>query len=297
MTRAHLLHAISGIGALALATSPAIAQDVGSIVVTGESATQPEEVRSLVQQLAETHGPDVPATRFFDALCLSVTGLNAAGNEWLKARIESNATEIGLPVQASGCRTNAVVLINDDPHSVIEQIKRDVPALLPRDNHLTVERQLADGKQVIVWYNEENRNQGGRRNGAHQSILGQQGSGNTLNVTTRVNNNNWPSRSELSHSRGVQSAAILFDGAIVEGMVIDRLADYATIRLLAPDLIPLEGAAQNPESVTAPFPQEGGPETLTRFDRSYLTALYSMRPNAPAIRLARAVAEEFESGE
>ena len=65
------------------------------------------------------------------------------------------------------------------------------------------------------------------------------------------------------------------------------------MRLLAPDLMPLEGEAPEPSSITAPFPEEGGPETLTRFDRAYLTALYDLPPNAPQTRLAGAVVEAY----
>ena len=286
--------------ALAIACLPfaASAQDgQDDIVVTGEGAVEPNEVASLVQQLTDTHRADRPATRFFDALCLTVTGLNAAGNAWVKNRIEANARQVGLESQGEGCRANAVVMIHDDPAGLADRIAEEVPALLPRENLAGVRSQLAAGRQAIVWHNEEDRNQGGRRIGYQQAVAGDRGSGSSLNVVTRVNNNNWPSRSELAFSRGVVSAAMIVDGAVVEGMVIDRLADYATMRLLAPDLVPLQGAAPEPETITAPFPQEGGPEALTRFDLAYLTALYSLRPNAPAIRLARAVAEAYEGEE
>ena len=292
--------------ALAIATllaanclpNAALAQDgKGDIVVTGEGTIEPGEVASLVQQLTDTRRADRPATRFFDALCLSVTGLNAAGNAWVKNRIEANARQIGLESQGEGCRANAVVMVHDDPLALTDRIAEQVPDLLPRANVAGVRRQLAAGKQAIVWHNEEDRNQNGRQIGYQQTVAGDMGSGSSLRVVTKVNNNNWPSRSELAFSRGVVSAAIIVDGAAAEGMVIDRLADYVTMRLLAPDLIPLYDAAPDPETITAAFPEEGGAETLTRFDRAYLTALYSLRPNAPAIRLARAVAEEYEDEE
>ena len=176
----------------------------------------------------------------------------------------------------------------------MEQIKQDVPGLLPRERRQYVDGQVAEGAQVIVWHNEESRTQGGRPIGYQRTVAGDTTVGGSLSVETRVNNNNWPSRTELAFATGVKSAVVMLDGAIVEGMEIDRLADYATMRLLAPDLLPLEGELPEPASVTAPFPEEGGPETLTRFDRAYLSGLYAMRPNAPSTRLARLVAEAYE---
>ena len=293
-----LSFAVAALLASACLPMAAGAQDrQGDIVVTGEGAVEPGEVASLVQRLADTHRADRPATRFFDALCLTVNGLNEAGNAWVKNRIEANARQVGLETLGEGCRTNAVLFIDDRPAALVARIEEEVPALLPRESRADVRSQLYAGRRTIVWHNEEDRNQGGRRVGYQQTVAGEKGVITSLSGTARINNNNWPSRSELSFSRGVVSAAMIVDGAVVEGMVIDRLADYATMRLLAPDLVPLDGTAPEPETITAPFPQEGGPEALTRFDLAYLTALYSLRPNAPAIRLARAVAEAYEGEE
>ncbi len=282
---------------LGLTSYTATAQDApaeGEIVVPGETARAPEDVRSLVQRLAEDARPDVPATRFFDALCLSVSGLNSAGNDYLHDRIVRNAADIGLPAQGEGCRVNAMVLIFHDVAGLVERIKDEQPMLLPREERVAVDAAVARGDEFIVWHNEEDRNMGGRRLAYGRAVPGDDNVGGSFNVDARININNWPSRAELAFSRGVVSAAIIFDSEIIEGMEIDRLADYATMRLLAPDLIPLDGEFPEPASITAPFPAEGGPERLTRFDRAYLTALYALRPNAPAVRLARAVAEEYE---
>ncbi|WP_271078316.1 hypothetical protein [Aurantiacibacter sp. MUD61] len=287
--------------AAAAAIAPAAhAQDADpnqDIIVEGEGLEEPGMVRDLVQELSDTNRSDVPATRFFDALCLSVSGLNDAGNAYVLQRMEDNARSIGLRVQEPGCRANALVLIHDAPADLVEQIIEDVPHLLPRETRLHVRRQLADGDQVLLWHNEEDRNQGGRRNGTHDTMPGDDQVGGSLNVQASINVNSWPSRNALAFSRGVVSAAIIFDGEIVEGMVIERLADYATMRLLAPQLLPLDGVEPEPASIVAPFPEEGGPDQLTRFDQAYLSALYSMRPNAPATRLAQAVAEEYEGEE
>ena len=66
------------------------------------------------------------------------------------------------------------------------------------------------------------------------------------------------------------------------------------MRLLAANF---HAAIASPASVTSPFPDESGPQGLTRFDAAYLEALYSLPPNAPALRMAGAVARIYESDE
>ena len=276
------------------AVLPAAAQD---ITVEGERAAEDAQVVDLVQELSSFRSSTEPATRFFDALCVSVSGLNEAGNAYVRDRINDNARAIGLPVQGEGCRNNAVVLIHDQPAALVEQIKDEVPHLLPRETRNHVRAQLADNAQVIVWHNEEDRDMGGRRMGFHDTMPGDDQVGGSLSGEARINVSGWPSRRGPEHSRGVVSAAIIFDGAIVEGMLIERLADYATLRLLAPQLLPLEGEAPEPASILAPFPADAGPDTLTRFDRAYLTALYALRADAPATSLPRAVLAEYENME
>ena len=283
--------------ALPASAQDAAGSDPGEIVVEGERLAEADAVRGLVQRLADAHGPDMPATRYFDALCVSVTGLNPTGNSLIRERIVENAVAVGLEVQPEGCRVNALVVVWDEPGAVVARIKDEQPGLLPSEVRTAVDAAVARRDPLIVWHNEENRNQGGRRVPHSSDIVGASGSGSALNVQARVNTHGRPSRTSLSHSRGVVSAAIIIDADSVVGMETDRLADYATMRLLAPDLVPLRDGASSPSSVTAPFPQNGGAQLLSRFDRAYLTALYGLRPNAPAIQLARAVAEEFESGD
>ena len=285
---------------LAAWTVPAAAQDdPGDIVVQGAIEGEAAQVRDLARQVTGEVSAETPATRYFDALCLAVSGLNNAGNVYVANRIRDNARSIGLQVQGEGCRVNAQVLVHDDIPALYDRIRQDRPAMIADDEQVKVEAAVARGDDIVVWHNQEDRNLGGRRIGYSQSVPGMVGSTTGLNVTARVNSNNWPSRTELSSSRGVVSAAVLLDAQIIEGMEIDRLADYATMRLLAPNLLPARrtGEGEGPQSVTIGFPEEGGPVVLTRFDRAYLTALYEMRPNAPSTRLAAAVAREYAGEE
>lgn len=281
--------------------SVAFATPVGAqqsnIVVEGEKTSEPEAVRELVKRLASSHRPDEPATRYFDALCVSVSGLNSVGNDYVRNRIYENALKVGVSNGGDDCLANAMVLIHDDPEALVERIINDVPELLPSENRDPVREQLEAGSKVIVWHNERDYGQGGRPGVVNSAIPGDDSVGGQMNVQAQINVNSWPSRTLLAYSRAVVSAAIILDGEIVEGMEIDRLADYAMMRLMAPGLIPLDDETPVPASITAPFPEEAGANRLTRFDRAYLSALYSMRPNAPAPRLAERVAAAYDGSE
>ena len=287
-------------GSMLFITAPAASQDAeepaSSIIVEGEIPAEAADVRDLVQKLAGSHRMDEPATRYFDPLCISVSGLNQAGNAYIRDRIYENAAAIGVENKGDDCLANAMILIHDDPEALVEMILEQRPQLLPAENRDTVRKQLADGSMVIVWHNERDYDLGGRPGVINSAIPGDDSVGGQMNVQAQININNWPSRTRIAYSRAVVSAAVILDADIVEGMDINRLADYTMMRLMAPGLVPLEDETPMPESITAPFPEETGVNMLTRFDRAYLTALYSMRPNAPAPRLAERVAEVYNEG-
>ncbi|WAT17880.1 hypothetical protein OZN62_13335 [Aurantiacibacter sp. MUD11] len=295
--KTRLLASLAAFAAVVVTPATAAAQEARDIVVEGEAPEEPATVREAVQTMAREHGRDVPSTRFFDELCVSVSGLNAAGNAYVAQRILENAAQAGLDGSADCSRANALVLVWHDPAGLVERIKDEQPWLLPEQQRNDVDRAIYRGEQVLVWHNEETYNAGGRPIGFQQNVAGgTQGVHNALSVETRVNNNGWPRRVDLEFSRAVISAVIIVDADVVPGMEIDRLADYATMRLMAPDLVPLDEPG-SPSSVTSPFPVAGGPDAMTRFDRAYLEALYDLAPNAPAIRLAGAVARAYEGEE
>ncbi|MGB3166614.1 MAG: hypothetical protein WBA68_07565 [Alteraurantiacibacter sp.] len=65
--------------------------DESEIVVSGERLEQPSVVRDLVQEMVDTNSAHLLATRFFDALCITASGLNEAGGAHVRARIAAIA--------------------------------------------------------------------------------------------------------------------------------------------------------------------------------------------------------------
>lgn len=293
MTKSLDLTALCLFFALAIPSLSVAAQDGAgaddNIIVPGEAIGEPSTIREQVRRMVDLNRADRPAPRYFDRLCLNVSGLNRAGNDYVRQRVAGHAQRVGLALdEDADCPANALILVHDDPAELVRRIKDDLPTLLPRELRKVVDEQVTAGRPIVVWHNEEPRDLGGRPM-PYTSL------GGVLRYDTRTSNNNWPGRTELGFSQGVVSGVVILDADIVAGMEIDRFADYAAMRLLAPGLTPLEDGMPEPDSIIAPFPDEEGPETLTRFDRAYLSGLYSLPPNAPAPRLVAAVEEAYES--
>jgi hypothetical protein len=100
---------------------------------------------------------------------------------------------------------------------------------------------------------------------------------------------------------------VVIDAAAAEGLTATQLADYATLRLLAPtaDLsrLPDDAAQQGRTTIlTLLRDREDAPPAMTRFDRAYLESLYRLPRGTMARQvMARAsrvaLADKGPSGE
>ncbi len=284
---------------LVLAT-PALGQQQDSrdsdITVQGSVVREPAEVREAVQHITSENGVDEPLLRMFAPLCLSVSGMPRSANDFVRERVETNAAEAGVNL-AEVCgdgRVNALLLVVRDPAAVVDMIIAEQPDLIALPDRNRVAALLAEGAPVLHWANEEVLSEHGGRLALSDSVVGATGSAASLNVSVPVNTHGRARRVGATHARGIRSTVVIIDADWLVGMDLERVADYATMRLLAPGLRPDLHAEGYPPSVIAPFAAEAGEGELTRFNRAYLAALYDLRPNAPATRLAAAVAQSYD---
>ena len=285
----------------------ALAQEVAEtdIVVTGERLLEEAAIRDAVRDMASERGFDQPLVRFHDPLCLFVSGLGEAGNAQVRGRLLANARAAGVPVAEEGCRANALVLVVDDPETLVEQMAQKQPRLIPSAERRRLDAALMRGETVLVWHNEELRGTEGEEVRISSTAPGMPVTGpfSQLAAETRINSHGRARRVGATHSRTVVNGVIILDIKHLIGMDLLRVADYATMRLLAPGMRaapkPGEGPdkheVDNPRSVLAPFVAERGAERMTRFDRAWLSALYDLAPNAASTRLAGEVARVYVS--
>ncbi|WP_271078317.1 hypothetical protein [Aurantiacibacter sp. MUD61] len=281
----------------AMAGGAAAAQDQddsqGSIIVSGE-LPEPSDIRGTVRAVMQERGNNDPLYRYLDPLCLHVTGMAAEANAFVRERMLANAAEAEIELAEEGCTANAIVFVVQEPVELLALLEDRQPWILTADDRRRVEHEAGEGEAVLVWHNFEDRSAEGNRMAHSAAIPGATGSAPPLNVQTRVNTRAQARRVGATHSTAVQSGVVVLDMDHLVGMDLERISDFATMRLLAPGLIPFGHQFDTPTSITSPFIAEDGETEMTRFDRAYLRALYSLQPNAAANRLPAAILREYE---
>ncbi len=289
---------------LAILAIPVSAQDTQGdastsdqdIVVEG-SLPDRDDLHDAVRAVSQERGSDVPLVRYFDPVCLHVTGMHPRANDAVRERILANIAEAGIDVAQGDCRANALVMAVPDPAELIALLDDRQPWLITPDNRGAINAGLAAQDPVLVWHNTEDRSEQGRRVAHSATFPGATGTASPLNVNVRVNSTGRPRRVGATHSTAVVSGVVVLDLDALVGMDLERVSDFATMRLLAPGLEPRGHTFNVPTSVMWPFEAERGETELTRFDRAYLRALYGLRPNAAANVLTAAVVREYERRE
>lgn len=285
----------------------AFAQEVGetNIVVTGERLLEPDAIHDAVRDMTNEHRSDEPLVRFHDPVCLSVSGLGTAASSQVRDRLLANARAAGVPVAEEGCRANALVLVVNDPASLVEQIEEKQPRLISSAQRRRLDVALRRGETVLAWHNEEVRGTEGQAVRISRTAPGMPVTGPfaDLAAETRINSHGRARRVGATNSRTVVNGVVVLDIEHLVGMDLERVADFATMRLLAPDMraAPTEQddtdkrGADSPQSILTPFVADDGVERMTRFDRAWLSALYNLAPNAASALLASAVARVYAS--
>jgi hypothetical protein len=265
------------------------AQEAGPPVVppTDSAAEQGENDRIVVRRgrpedvsRAEVHRQaraitdaddqrEVPLARFEDALCPGVMGLRTDAAMLMIDRIRDNAHQLGIRLSEDGCHPNMLVVFSPDSQATMQGMA-DQNAFVFQFLEPEDRREILAPAPVHVFRHVVPRTRDGM------------GMGQVRNLTAPP----W-SQQQMAHSliytttrRDIASVTVVFDRDEVRGMSVVQLADYATMRGLAPTR-PADGLAM--DTILGLFDPDGPwPETLTDFDRAYLRALYDWIPNLPA---------------
>lgn len=291
----------------ALAPVCVFAQNVDGpeIRVTGERMLGPEAIQDAVRDMAIEQRHDVPLLRFLAPVCLSVSGLGLVASAQVRDRMLANARAAGVPVAKEGCRANALLIVTDDPGALVKGIEKTQPKLISVVERRRLDAALARGETVLVWHNEETRGTEGQNLPISRAVPGMQvtGSFSEFADEARINSHGRASRTEPTNSRNVVSGVVILDIERVVGMDLERVADFATMRLLVPGMRAAPEAwdsadkreINRPQSILDPFVAERGAERMTRFDRAWLRALYHLAPNASPTRLGGAIVRIYAS--
>lgn len=257
-------------------------------------ATKPLERAELMrglQRLVERRSMVIPAYRFERDLCLSVAGLETEQGEAVKQRIWRNASDAGLRIAGKKCPTNAFVMVVDQPEALFNRLmkrRRDLfgPVRFRDVTEDQLRRELREGRPAVAWSRLTMHNPDG-------AVIDELG----------VLKAQRPGPSRLAHPTSLAKliSVIIFDARQIDGIELTKIADYASMHLLASprrriDFAGEDDLARTPTILslfhTGP---EAAPGDLTLFDRSYLRGVYEAQPNVFNNRLNFSVTRAYRA--
>lgn len=255
-------------------------------------ATKPLERGELMrglQRLVEHRSIVIPAYRFENDLCLSVAGLETGQREAFKQRIWRNASDAGLRVGGKKCQTNAYVMVVDQPEVLFNRLmkrRRDLfgPLRFRDVTEDQLRRELREGRPAVAWSRLTMHNPDG-------AVIDELG----------VLQAQRPRPSRLAHPTSMAKliSVVIFDANQIDGIELTKIADYASLHLLASPRRTINFAGEDDlariPTILSLFHvgPEAAPSDLTLFDRSYLRGVYDAQPNMLNNRLNFSVTRAY----
>lgn len=206
-------------------------------------------------------------SRFAWAVCPAATGLPQAQNAAVQERMRRVARAAAIPLAAEGCKPNVLLIAAPDKEVLIEGLYKLYPSYFSGISRDKV-RGLARGPGPAAAWQVEG------RIGADAEIVPSDGvSGLQIYQSTRD-----PSRISAATRPHFLGAVVVVEHAALTGLTTTQLADYAAMRGFArtdPERLEKATAPSILTVLDAPM-GSATPITLTRWDFSFLKALYAM---------------------
>jgi hypothetical protein len=257
-----------------------------AIVVESEKPRTEQELTDLARDLADNPRPDRPLARFEEPLCLMVAAGDTALGQEVAARIIANAKAAKVKVRGSGCSTNALVLIADDARQQLQSVRSSGRRLFAGLNAREIDAAMGARDPVYVFQSSQTTAASG------QAML------RAMPDTPPENRVYAMGRLSRLIREDMLAALVVIDKAAVAGLSPVQIADYASLRLLAPtgEVDIAEAGSAPPTIMTLFAAPASAPQQMTRFDRAYLSALYRMPPGAFSREVLRAAVLEAARG-
>jgi hypothetical protein len=212
-------------------------------------------------------------------------------------RVRANTLEAGVAVEEGDCVPNALILVVDDQKRLIERLRDIEPRMFNARISRGIRAGFARKDPAITWATYAFQGPNGAGNlssvvvSSGSDVVGARG-GSNIRTTRDVR----PSRLEINFSIQKVSTVMVFDVARLDGVGLNQLGDFITMRVLGqPQPRPVI-EAERASTILSLFdaaPTQA-PPGLTQLDRAYLRGLYAMRPNDPGNRLEKFVRVAYE---
>lgn len=267
------------------ASAPEQEPEPPAIVVESERPRTERELTELARDLADNPRPDRPLARFEAPLCLMVASGDTALGQEVAARIIANAKAAKVKVRGNGCSPNALVLIADDARQQLQAVRSSGRRLFAGLNARDIDAAMGARDPVYVFQASQSTAASG------QAMLRAMPDTPPENRVTAMGRLSRLTREDML------AALVVIDKEAVTGLSPVQIADYASLRLLAPTGEVDMAEADAPRTIMTLFLAPGNaPSAMTRFDRAYLKALYRMPAGAFASEVLRAAVVDVTRG-
>lgn len=278
------------LGLAAIAAAPLVAQEAAPppIIVEGERPQDEKALTDLARDVAGRPRPDRPLARFEQPLCLMVAAADMALGKELAERIIDNARRAEVRVGGRGCKPNALLALSDDAHAQLLDIRKRGKRIFAGLSRREIDAALGARDPVYVFQASQTAAASGQ---AMPKVMPDDLPTNNVTAMGRLSR---PTREDML------AALVVVDNAAVAGLAPVQIADYASLRLLAPtgEVYVAEAGADAPRTIMTLFAAPASaPQTMTRFDRAYLKALYRMPAGSFAREVLRAAVVDSARGD
>ena len=282
----HALVGLLGAAAVALACGQACAAT--PVVVTAKPRPSPElnhDAANFVDAVAvQPEGESL--IRWGGPICPNAVGLSPDANSALAQEIAQVANGVGAPVATQDCAPNFVVVATDQPGALLAAWRKRDPNMFGDALPADVDRFLADGRPVRVWYNALRTAVDGESIAPGARVY----SGVAVVYSFGL------SRLKFKTVLGLESAIVVVDLGRAQGLTIRQIADYAAMAGLAE--IKLDADVRGAPTILRLFSASAGgrPDGLTDWDKGFLAGVYGSDQASKVQRSAIAASVSASAG-
>lgn len=257
------LVAVAALATLA-ASAPASAQQQGRPQAPSATVALADRASAIALAQKVAGSPDArrPLAKLRSPLCLVVAASDEAFARTIAKRIIDNAKAAGVPTRSAGCKANALVTFSDDARGQVEAYRIDGGKLVKRMNNAEIAHALDARDPAYVFQPTE----------ATPRI----GEGDDFYFSD--SSSTWTKeRSFLRTPQDMLTTLVMIEAGAIAELSPVQVADYATLRLLAPTgEIAADSAAASQTILSLFAAPEAAPNEMTRIDRAYLRSLYTL---------------------
>jgi hypothetical protein len=266
------------------------------IIVTGNRLEEAEISADLAKAITLRPPTNTPLPKHYEPVCIKVFGLDTEYADVLATQMRSNMRALDLQLAGDGCAPTIWVGFVRDSHAEVTRLRKNARWIFGDLRDYEIDRALAGSKASQAWFAREDTGTGGIHQKDGLISIGGDGPGEGIEVRVKVNNAWSDSRIAGTIRVDMIGSIVLFDSKLSAGRTIRQLADYATIRALAP-VKDLSNDVSDPITILTLFAKDETPPTgLTEFDWAYLSGYYKLGEHAGVSSVHDAARSAFLDG-